>query len=309
MEPKLVSVIIPTYNRAEYLKQAIQSVLEQTYIHFELLILDNCSTDHTSEIVAQFSDSRIQYIRHQCNIRTLANWSYGVYWAKGDYLCILGDDDWYAPTFISSRAKAFSTYENIVAVFSTYDICNVNREIQFSHPLSFDRDCVLFGKELVRCSLNGWFLGSTLYKSEIVQHLFERVQMAGKAGDTSLNINIAISEMRVAWINSKGLFYRNHENQDSIKSRDLVWVGHIAACSLPMMFAECKSGRKLLSKHSSWAFNYLGRNALYEGNYKMESRFVKMELSTNYFKIKTWLKLILCYTPVFLRKKFLKAIN
>jgi glycosyltransferase involved in cell wall biosynthesis len=82
MSQPLVSVIIPTYNRAEFLREAIQSVLAQTYTNFELLILDNCSPDHTPEVVAEFDDARIKYLRHQCNIGGIANWIYGMHWAR-----------------------------------------------------------------------------------------------------------------------------------------------------------------------------------------------------------------------------------
>lgn len=303
MELPLVSVIIPTYNRAEYLKQAIESVLAQTYAHFELLILDNCSTDHTSEIVNRFSDLRIKYIRHQCNIRVLANWSYGIYWAQGEYLCILGDDDWYSPTFISSRINAFSKFENIVAVFSAYDICNSIGEIQRTLPLSFTDDCVLSGNKLMEYAVSGWFIGATLYKREIIQRLFERVLMAGKACDTFLNISIAISGKQVAWISDKSLFYRNHENQDTTKDIELILIGHFAACSLPMMFDECIGYRKFLVESSSWALRNLESKALSEGRYKMTLRFSRMELSTNYFRIRAWLRLILIFISTLRNKK------
>lgn len=61
MKEKLVSVIIPTYNRGDLFKEAINSVLNQTYNNFELIIIDDGSTDNTKEIVQSFKDKRIKY--------------------------------------------------------------------------------------------------------------------------------------------------------------------------------------------------------------------------------------------------------
>ncbi len=74
-----VSVCIPTYNRANLLHYAVNSVLNQTYNDFELIITDDGSKDNTAEVVSQWNDSRIRYIRHPQNIgksnnmRTLSN--------------------------------------------------------------------------------------------------------------------------------------------------------------------------------------------------------------------------------------------
>ena len=59
----LVSVIIPTYNRAYCINKSIQSVLDQTYKNIELLVIDDCSDDNTEEVIKQFNDNRIRYIK------------------------------------------------------------------------------------------------------------------------------------------------------------------------------------------------------------------------------------------------------
>lgn len=62
-----VSVVIPTYNRAHLLGRAIKSVLDQTYQDFELIIVDDASSDNTGQVVATFADPRIHYLRHEKN--------------------------------------------------------------------------------------------------------------------------------------------------------------------------------------------------------------------------------------------------
>ena len=262
MESPIVSVIIPTYNRAEYLKQAITSVLAQTYTNFELLILDNYSTDLTPDVVASFNDPRIKYLRHQCNIRSMANWSYGVYWAQGEYLCILGDDDWYTPEFICSRVEAFNKYENLAAVFSNYDICDQNGSSdKIIHTNNYNQEKVFSGNELINIIVNyEWFIGATLYKREIVVNLFEKSLMAGKAGDNALNINIALTpNTNIARICEKGLIYRRHSQQDSIQDARMLLVGSILAWKLPLQFEEHNENKRTLEKAAGKIYNRLGR--------------------------------------------------
>ncbi len=292
----LVSIIIPTYNRAEYLKQAIKSVLAQTYTNFELLILDNCSPDKTPDIVAQFNDPRIKYIRHQCNIRGAANWAYGLYWSKGEYVSFLGDDDRYTANFISSRVNTFKKHEYITAVFSNYDICNEQNIIIGSTPYLFDYEKILSGNELLRFAVNRlWSLGSTLYKRDVVENLFEKCNMAGKAGDTFLNINISLikTSNNVAWICEKGLIYRHHDLQDSLLNGEMTLIGNIIACSLPFMFNDCINESSILKNGSIWAYKILSRNAWNAGQVKMARRYTRWEILANPFRIKPWLRYIM----------------
>jgi glycosyltransferase involved in cell wall biosynthesis len=92
-----VSVIIPTYNRAEFLRLAITSVLNQTFQDFEIIVVDDTSEDHTHEVVSDFSDKRIKYIRHEVNKRVAAARNTGVLNSSGDYIAFLDDDDEWLP--------------------------------------------------------------------------------------------------------------------------------------------------------------------------------------------------------------------
>ena len=87
-----VSVIIPTYNRAVFIADAIQSVLTQTYSDFEIIIVDDGSTDNTREVVGGFNDSRIKYI-YQENQWAAAARNNGIRASNGEYLSFLDSDD------------------------------------------------------------------------------------------------------------------------------------------------------------------------------------------------------------------------
>jgi len=90
----LVTIGIPTYNQANgFLKEAIQSALNQTYPNIEILVSDNCSTDNTTELVEQIRGNRLKYNRHEVNIGHNNNFNYCLKQASGDYLLVLHDDD------------------------------------------------------------------------------------------------------------------------------------------------------------------------------------------------------------------------
>jgi|GEM_PF-853257 len=93
LDDPLVSVIIPTHNRVDYLQKCIQSILAQTYGHFELLVIDDASTDDTEEAVRNFGDARIKYkkVERSGNLPHLRN--LGLKMAKGDLVASMDNDD------------------------------------------------------------------------------------------------------------------------------------------------------------------------------------------------------------------------
>ena len=97
----LVSILIPTYNRAEYLREALQSAVSQTHPELEILILDDASPDATALVAAEFTgDPRVRYVKHPRNLGIAGNWRAGIEQAQGDFFCLLHDDDTFAPTFV-----------------------------------------------------------------------------------------------------------------------------------------------------------------------------------------------------------------
>tara|TARA_B100000315_G_scaffold250390_1_gene283149 strand:- start:147 stop:1058 length:912 start_codon:yes stop_codon:yes gene_type:complete len=92
-----VSVIIPTHNRSQLLKRAIGSVLNQTYSKLECIVVDDASTDETTEVVASFNDDRIRGFRHKINRHASAARNTGIKYSQGEYIGFLDDDDEWMP--------------------------------------------------------------------------------------------------------------------------------------------------------------------------------------------------------------------
>ena len=92
-----VSVITPTHNRAGLIARAIQSVLDQTYPQFDLLVVDDASTDKTEDVVGTFGDPRIRYVRHPETKGAAAARNTGLDLSQGDYVAFLDSDDEWLP--------------------------------------------------------------------------------------------------------------------------------------------------------------------------------------------------------------------
>lgn len=117
----LVSVIIPTYNHDKYLGRALQSVLDQTYTHWEAIVIDNHSTDNTDEVIARFIDPRITYLKIHNNGVIAASRNAGILAAKGHWIAFLDSDDYWYPGRLEVVINAIK-HDNTIDVISTNEI-------------------------------------------------------------------------------------------------------------------------------------------------------------------------------------------
>lgn len=115
----LVSILIPTFNRAGYLQEALASACAQTYSKVEIIVLDDASTDRTPDVVRalQQQDDRILYVRNHLNRGLVANWRQGVEIARGDFFCFLGDDDTLEPAFVETLLQPLCQDPSLVLAF------------------------------------------------------------------------------------------------------------------------------------------------------------------------------------------------
>lgn len=114
-----VSVIIPTYNRQYLVQRAINSVLGQTYENFELLVVDDGSSDDTPRIVQGYEDERIKFFRHEHNKGACTARNTALERARGDYIAILGSDDIWLPDKLEKQLEAFAEAASEVGVIYT----------------------------------------------------------------------------------------------------------------------------------------------------------------------------------------------
>ncbi|MBC8432937.1 MAG: glycosyltransferase family 2 protein [Desulfobacterales bacterium] len=132
----IVSVIIPTYNRAKLLERAVNSVLRQTYKELELIIVNDSSKDETEKAIKKYADDRIKYICHQKNLGGSAARNTGIKAAQGKYIALLDDDDGWFPEKLEKQVKHFAEVsDNVGLVYSGFEVIDMNGiVIQKTYP-------------------------------------------------------------------------------------------------------------------------------------------------------------------------------
>ena len=117
---ELVSIIMPSYNTGKFIKETIESVLIQTYPHWELIIVDDCSTDHTDDVVSEYlSDKRIRYIKNDTNSGAAVSRNRALREAKGRWIAFLDSDDLWMPDKLE-RQVAFMAQNGCHFSYTNY---------------------------------------------------------------------------------------------------------------------------------------------------------------------------------------------
>jgi glycosyltransferase involved in cell wall biosynthesis len=122
-----ISVIIPTYNRSHLIKDAVESVLSQTYQAFELIIIDDGSTDNTKEVLTEYGE-RLQYIYQENQGRSAAR-NHGINLAKGEYIAFLDSDDVWFPDKLARQVPILESAPDNVVLVHGYK-CIVDKNLQ-----------------------------------------------------------------------------------------------------------------------------------------------------------------------------------
>jgi len=130
----LVSVIIPTYNRTQYFKEALESAVEQTFSDIEIIVTDNCSDEENyrkiAGIVESASESRVRIRRNQKNIGQLQNFLTAVRESRGKYVASLHDDDVWRRNFLAELVPPLEEREDLSLAFSDHYLIDANSNIK-----------------------------------------------------------------------------------------------------------------------------------------------------------------------------------
>jgi glycosyltransferase involved in cell wall biosynthesis len=120
--PAQVSVVIPTYNRAYILREALESVLAQTYRDFEIVVVDDGSCDNTREIVESFSCDKIRYIRHERNHGCSAAYNTGITDSQGSLVAFCDSDDMWKPDYLQRQVGFLCRHSEVDVVFCDTEV-------------------------------------------------------------------------------------------------------------------------------------------------------------------------------------------
>lgn len=135
----LVSVLIPTYNRPEFLRHALKSAVEQTYANTEILIQDNASDFDIETLVADFADARISLRRNEMNLGMAPNWRALALRAKGKYVAFLNDDDVWEKEYLATLVEPLERNPSLVLAFCDHWVTDAAGRIDPAHSAANTR--------------------------------------------------------------------------------------------------------------------------------------------------------------------------
>ncbi len=310
-----VSVCIPTYNRSHYLVYALKSVLNQSFDDFELIICDDGSIDDTPEIIGNWQDSRIRYIRHPKNIGRSRNMRSGFENASGDYFIKFDDDDALTPDFLAKTVEILDSNNNVDFVCTSHWIIdgNNNRDDDATQAniikwgkdkLSQDIIPNLMLETFANQSLQ---VGSTLFRRSCLETVDYMRPEADGCEDFDLLVRLAIAGFQGYFLPELLMEYRIHGGQTSLK-QNLHFLSSKVFCIDSYRFPDPELEKLRLQKLASTKQDF-GLRLIEKGETEKGRKLLQesMEFSGN--SRRSQLGLILSYLPVNLRQFVLEIFR
>ncbi|MEC4685991.1 MAG: glycosyltransferase [Nitrospirota bacterium] len=241
-----VSVIVPSYNRAHLLVRALQSILNQTYRDFEVIVVDDGSTDNTEEIVRSFSALDIRYVRHESNKGEAAARNTGVLTAKGEFIAFLDSDDEWLPEKLEKQMAVFRYHSKRVGVVYS-NMCEIERNGKrriWKSPTFMPEDGQFYRK-----ALNYQIYGIGIGSSVVRKACFEKVGLFDERLSYYVDFDFFIRLSKEFYFyHIKELLMNYYVTDDSFR-----WVtsAHIGSREviLEKYLDDIKRSRKTLSLH------------------------------------------------------------
>ena len=213
----LISVIMPVYNGEKYLREAIDSVLAQTYTNFELLLINDGSTDSSKSIILSYDDPRIRYIENEKNLRLIATLNKGIDLAKGDYIARMDADDVCMPERFEEQVDFLSKNNDI-------DLCG-------SWAIRIDGDGTITGRiknintpGLLKCATYftcPFIHPSVMFRAQVLKDNHYNPSVPD-VEDTELWHRLTLKGYKMANITKYLLKYRWHGENISAQKEDYV---------------------------------------------------------------------------------------
>ncbi|SFJ09178.1 glycosyltransferase family 2 protein [Olleya namhaensis] len=208
----LITVLLPVYNVEKYIEEAIQSVLDQTFEDFEILVIDDCSTDNTLEIIETITDDRIKIIKKEANKGLIDSLNLGFSLAKGKYIARMDGDDVNELTRFEKQFNVLESNPDVIACGSWIKFFGSNEKL-IKHRETHSE---IVAQMLVKCPMS---LGCCMLRTSAVKNIgFE---------DDKLHVEDYDFWTRIAWdgrlynIQEVLYHYRGHDNQVSNKYKEL----------------------------------------------------------------------------------------
>jgi len=209
----LVTIAIPTFNRASFLPKALKSALAQDYTNLQIIVSDNASTDNTLAVLATFRDPRLQVLKQAQNLGMVPNWNACLNAAAGIFFLLLSDDDCLTPCGITALMGAAQRSNPAAAcVFGGAAVVNTNGSILFHSPESPSE---LTAVEAIAQFFNGkikiYPCSTLLSTSQLRDHGGYNGERFGQAADGAAWMMIALTAGKIAFVNDTVSAYCVHD--------------------------------------------------------------------------------------------------
>jgi len=243
-----VSIIIPTYNRAHLIGRVIQSVLNQIYQDFEIIVVNDGSTDNTKEVIRKFQerDERIKYIKHNKNKGASAARNTGIKAARGKFIAFQDSDDEWLPEKLEKQMKVFENAPEKVGVVYTdmWRIMRNKRKCYFSSPMITPEDGIIY-KQALDYKVMNIGIGTAVIKREV----FEKVGMFDEDFPRFIDLEffIRVSKYYYFYHLSEPLVnYFDADEGISANTKALITARKLI---LEKYFKDIERDKKVLAKH------------------------------------------------------------
>ena len=304
-----VSICIPTYNRANILPYAVNSVLNQTYDDFELIICDDASPDNTADVIAQWDDPRIRYIRHPQNIKRSRNMRSGYEAAQGKYFIKFDDDDALTPNFLKHTVDVMEAQPNVDFVCTDHWVINACHERDESataaNSAKWGKDRLsdaviddLLKETFVYQSLQ---VGSTLFRRDCLKEVdFMRFEADG-CEDFDLLVRLAVVGKTGYFIPERLMEYRFHGGQTSLK-QDIHFLSAKIFCLESYRFEQRPELEAIRSSKLKGLKQVLAMRLIEKGEAQRGRQLIQELADSGPLSSKARLGQVLSYLPLGLRQ-------
>lgn len=202
---KLVTVLLPVYNGSKYLREAIESILAQTFSDFEFIIINDASTDDSENIILSYYDSRIRYYKNEINLGLVATLNKGLVLAEGKYIARMDQDDWSYNNRLQMQYEFMESNPAYCVIGSHISLFNSQKKIYYPLTDSSVKQNLLWSPSFAHPAV-------MIRSSVIKEHQLFYDDLYTHAEDYGFWVKLS-QYGKMANLNKILLKYRFHENQ------------------------------------------------------------------------------------------------
>jgi len=318
-QPALVSVILPTYNRPEYLKQALASVVQQTYRNVEIIVSDNCSPENPQALVESFQDTRIRFHRNETNIEGFPNLVQTFKMSQGKYVASLMDDDIWEEDFLAKLVPALEANPDLAIAFCDHYIIDENGNIDYPEK---EKCSHFYGRNFLKAGIYQNYYQLAIVKQAISPAIaavirrdaidWDRIPLeVGSVGDLYLAYLCCRSGGGAYYVAERLTRYRVHGQTETMLSGDRNAQAKIRKAQSQIfcykLFLEDEKiqefqpyfQRKLFDSYTT-----LGIGLMRTGQIKEARAYFWRALKAQKFNLRTVAALMLSFTPASFASRF-----